>query len=89
MPIADVVKVYVANSVRLSLYPSRKMVWKEWIIGVKGLEWFLATYSPVGMLFEIKVDGQGIVGHGAFTSMESNAKNSTAAHPPNVPKYAS
>ena len=65
------------------------MVWKEWIIGVKGLEWFLATYSPVGMLFEIKVDGQGIVGHGAFTSMESNAKNSTAAHPPNVPKYAS
>ena len=88
LPIEEVTKVYVSDSVRLSLYPSKKMIWKEWIIGVTGLEWFLATYYPVGMLFQIKVTGQGIVGYGAFTSIgyNANATTSIAARSPNVPK---
>ena len=71
--IAEVVKAYMSGSVRLSLYPRTNMRWKDWIIGVKALEWFLANYPPVGMLFEVKVTGYGVVGYGAFTSMESNA----------------
>lgn len=86
LPIEDVTKVYVSNSVRLALYPSSKMIWKDWIIGITGLEWFLETYYPVGMLFQIKVTGQGIVGFGAFTSMEPDAKTSIVARSPNVPK---
>ena len=62
------------------------MLWREWIIAVKGLEWFLATYTPVGMLFGIEVIGQGIVGCGAFTSSDSNATTSTIAHARNVSK---
>lgn len=90
LPIAEVVKAYVSGSVRLSLYPRSNMLWREWIIGVKGLEWFLANYHPVGMLFEIKVTGYGVVGYGAFTSMESNATTnattSITAPSPNFPK---
>ena len=86
LPIAEVVKAYVFNSVTLSLYPRTNMLWGEWIIGVKGLEWFLAAYTPVGMLFRIEVTGKGIVAYGAFTSMDSNATTSTIAHASNVPK---
>lgn len=84
--IAEVVKAYVSNSVTLSLYPTSDMLWRDWIIGVKGLEWFLGTYTPVGMLFSIEVTGKGIVGYGAFTSKNSNATNSSIAHKPNITK---
>ena len=94
LPIAEVVKAYMSGSVRLSLYPRTNMHWRDWIIGVKGLEWFLANYPPVGMLFEVKVTGYGVVGYGAFTSMESsaitnattNATTPITAPSPNVPK---
>ncbi len=86
LSIAEVVKAYVSNSVTLSLYPKNDMLWREWIIGVKALEWFLETYTPVGMLFRIEVTSKGIVGYGAFTSMNSNATNSTTVHAPNIPK---
>ena len=62
------------------------MLWREWIVAIRGLDWFLATYTPVGMLFGIEVTGQGNVGYGAFTSIDSNTTISTVAHAPNASK---
>ena len=86
LPITEVVKAYVSNSVTLSLYPRSNMLWKDWIVGVRGVEWFVFTYAPVSMLFAIDVTGRGNVGHGAFTSMYSNATTSIIANSSNVPK---
>ncbi len=86
LPIAEAEKAYISHSVTLSLYPRNNMLWREWISGVKGLEWFLTTYTPVAMLFTIDVTGKGNVGHGAFTSMESNATTSIIAKSPNISK---
>ena len=62
---------YRSNAVVLSLQPNTSpvMMWNEWDVTVKALQWFGEVYEPLPMFFNVMrgIDASAAIGSGALT----------------------